>query len=111
MVGSSSSTSSSASRQGLPSLSRVAATASKTRSGGELDNMSKEDQIQHSAKAISDFDLSFKERAVSAAGAAFLSAIIVNPLDVAKVTDSLLASSTRPLIFQFNIKLFQFLVP
>ncbi|XP_024992396.1 mitochondrial carrier protein MTM1-like [Cynara cardunculus var. scolymus] len=32
----------------------------------------------------SDFDLGFSERAFSAAGAAFLSAIIVNPLDVAK---------------------------
>lgn len=34
----------------------------------------------------SDGKLGFAERALSAAGAAFLSAIIVNPLDVAKVT-------------------------
>ncbi|EPS66355.1 hypothetical protein M569_08422, partial [Genlisea aurea] len=33
---------------------------------------------------VSDADLSYWERAVSAAGAAFTSAIIVNPLDVAK---------------------------
>jgi solute carrier family 25 protein 39/40 len=36
-------------------------------------------------RSNSDETLGFGERAVSAAGAAFLSAIIVNPLDVAKV--------------------------
>lgn len=36
------------------------------------------------SKALSDGDLSFGQRAFSAAGAAFISAIIVNPLDVAK---------------------------
>ena len=35
--------------------------------------------------STSDVTLGFGERAVSAAGAAFLSAIIVNPLDVVKV--------------------------
>ncbi|MQL94756.1 hypothetical protein Taro_027429, partial [Colocasia esculenta] len=35
-----------------------------------------------------DFRMSYGERAVSAAGAAFLSAILVNPLDVAKVNCS-----------------------
>lgn len=34
---------------------------------------------------IDDADLSVLERAFSAAGAAFISAIVVNPLDVAKV--------------------------
>lgn len=37
------------------------------------------------SKALSDGDLGFGQRAFSAAGAAFISAIIVNPLDVAKV--------------------------
>lgn len=36
------------------------------------------------SKALSDGDLGFGQRAFSAAGAAFISAIIVNPLDVAK---------------------------
>lgn len=36
-------------------------------------------------KTTSDWKLGVAERAFSAAGAAFLSAIIVNPLDVAKV--------------------------
>ncbi|KAK9103817.1 hypothetical protein Sjap_021071 [Stephania japonica] len=40
-------------------------------------------QIHHS-NDFSDFQLGFGERAFSAAGAAFLSAILVNPLDVAK---------------------------
>ncbi|KAG8363276.1 hypothetical protein BUALT_Bualt19G0005300 [Buddleja alternifolia] len=40
---------------------------------------------ESSKSQISDFDLSFGERAVSAAGAAFISAVIVNPLDVAKM--------------------------
>lgn len=35
--------------------------------------------------SAADAELGFAERALSAAGAAFLSAIIVNPLDVAKV--------------------------
>lgn len=37
------------------------------------------------SNSLSDFDMGFTERALSAAGAAFLSAILVNPLDVAKV--------------------------
>lgn len=39
----------------------------------------------HRRSSSSDSDLGFGERALSAAGAAFLSAILVNPLDVAKV--------------------------
>lgn len=43
-------------------------------------------QCQQTASASpSDMKLGFGVRAFSAAGAAFLSAIIVNPLDVAKV--------------------------
>lgn len=38
---------------------------------------------------LNDFDLGFRERAFSAAGAACISAVIVNPLDVAKVTSSI----------------------
>ncbi|KAL3517254.1 hypothetical protein ACH5RR_024156 [Cinchona calisaya] len=84
VVGGSSSTSSSASRQSLSSWITVAATATKSRTTGEQDKMAKDDQIHHSSKAIPEVDLSFGERAFSAAGAAFLSAIVVNPLDVAK---------------------------
>ncbi|KAL3815109.1 hypothetical protein ACJIZ3_016377 [Penstemon smallii] len=47
-------------------------------------NMVKEDSLDSSKSKISDAGLSFRERAFSAAGAAFISAIIVNPLDVAK---------------------------
>ncbi|XP_077251205.1 mitochondrial carrier protein MTM1-like [Tasmannia lanceolata] len=36
------------------------------------------------ANVLSDFKMGFRERAFSAAGAAFVSAILVNPLDVAK---------------------------
>lgn len=38
------------------------------------------------SNSLSDFDMGFSERVLSATGAAFLSAIIVNPLDVAKVS-------------------------
>ncbi|KAE8077835.1 hypothetical protein FH972_016359 [Carpinus fangiana] len=41
-------------------------------------------QAQPSSSSSSDGDLGIAERALSAAGAAFLSAIIVNPLDVVK---------------------------
>lgn len=39
----------------------------------------------HRSNSLSDANLNFGERALSAAGAAVLSAILVNPLDVAKV--------------------------
>ena len=39
----------------------------------------------HKLKSLSDVKLSLSERALSAAGAAVISAVIVNPLDVAKV--------------------------
>lgn len=42
-----------------------------------------------SSSLPSDSDLGIGERALSAAGAAVISAIIVNPLDVAKVSASL----------------------
>lgn len=41
-------------------------------------------ELQHSS-IVSDGKLGFSERALSAAGAAVLSAILVNPLDIAKV--------------------------
>ncbi|KAK6260594.1 hypothetical protein SCA6_015068 [Theobroma cacao] len=79
------------SRQGLPSWISAAA-ATRVDSEGNVENMIKDGhgdstsqpQSQKSSKAVTDVDLSFGERAFSAAGAAFLSAIIVNPLDVAK---------------------------
>ncbi|KAI5647161.1 hypothetical protein M9H77_33166 [Catharanthus roseus] len=81
------SASSSASRQGLPSWIS-AATAAKTTRTVELDKGSQEDSSgyhkQDVAKPISDVNLGFGERAFSAAGAAVISAILVNPLDVAK---------------------------
>lgn len=48
---------------------------------------SKASPLQHQlSNNPSDVNLGFGERAISAAGAAFLSAILVNPLDVAKVS-------------------------
>ncbi|KAM3218674.1 mitochondrial carrier protein MTM1 [Capsicum annuum] len=78
MVGSSST------KQGLLSWI-VAATA--TRSTVDFDkNVAVSDGDSHSHANInfSDENLGFGERAISAAGAAVLSAILVNPLDVAK---------------------------
>ncbi|KAL8554180.1 hypothetical protein ACS0TY_002407 [Phlomoides rotata] len=71
------------SRQGLPSWLGLATSTRKV----ELDkNMVKDESLAgvSSKSKISDVDLSFGERAFSAAGAAFISAIVVNPLDVAK---------------------------
>ncbi|XP_077227493.1 mitochondrial carrier protein MTM1-like [Tasmannia lanceolata] len=44
-----------------------------------------ESSPHHQPNTLSDFSMGFRERAFSAAGAAFISAIIVNPLDVAKI--------------------------
>ncbi|KAK4418602.1 Mitochondrial carrier protein MTM1 [Sesamum alatum] len=71
-------------RQGLPSWMGGVATATRK---VELDkNMVKEESLnkESSNSQISHVDLSFGERAFSAAAAAFISAVIVNPLDVAK---------------------------
>ncbi|KAL9176326.1 hypothetical protein ABFS82_02G171500 [Erythranthe guttata] len=72
------------SRQGFPSWMGVATATRKV----ELEkNMVKDDASfnkEPSKSQISDVDLTFWERAFSAGGAAFLSAVIVNPLDVAK---------------------------
>ncbi|KAL3524385.1 hypothetical protein ACH5RR_017219 [Cinchona calisaya] len=46
-------------------------------------SQSQQHELQHST-TVPDVTLGFHERAFSAAGAAFLSAILVNPLDVAK---------------------------
>ncbi|KAE8699794.1 Mitochondrial carrier protein MTM1 [Hibiscus syriacus] len=43
-----------------------------------------DDSSTLNSKAVTDVNLSFGERALSAAGAAFISAVIINPLDVAK---------------------------
>ena len=57
---------------------------------GNIENMLKDDHddsTSQKSKPVTDVNLSFGERAFSAAGAAFLSAVIVNPLDVAKVSN------------------------
>lgn len=75
-----------ASRHGLPSWMSTA--ASRVDFEGNVDTMfkdGKEQRKQHHAMRVSDANLGFGERALSAAGAAFVSAILVNPLDVAKV--------------------------
>ncbi|CAN4108373.1 unnamed protein product [Withania somnifera] len=71
MVGSSST------KQGLPSWIGA---ATATRSSAEFE---KNVAVSHSNN-FTHVDLGFGERAISAAGAALLSAILVNPLDVAK---------------------------
>ncbi|KAL3829728.1 hypothetical protein ACJIZ3_018530 [Penstemon smallii] len=72
------------SRQGLPPWIGVATATKRV----ELDknNMVKDESLlkESSKSQITDVDLSFVERVFSAAGAAFISAIVVNPLDVAK---------------------------
>ncbi|CAK9165814.1 unnamed protein product [Ilex paraguariensis] len=74
-------------RQGMPSW--LSAAASRVEFEGNVayvpGTMSKENKEEKSSpKTLSDVNLGFGERAFSAAGAAVLSAILVNPLDVAK---------------------------
>lgn len=47
--------------------------------------MVEEAKLDSKSKSIPNENLRFGERALSAGGAAFLSAVIVNPLDVVKV--------------------------
>ncbi|KAF9687889.1 hypothetical protein SADUNF_Sadunf02G0140200 [Salix dunnii] len=77
------------SRQSLPSWITAAAAATTTRVDIEgINNSSEEGSPKYeeskTVPSASDFDLGFAERAFAAAGAAVLSAVIVNPLDVAK---------------------------
>ena len=79
------------SRQGIPSW--ITAAATRVDFEGSADTMFKDSKESSSSsveqpqkpKQLSDANLGFRERAFSAAGAAFISAILVNPLDVAKV--------------------------
>ncbi|XP_024997014.1 mitochondrial carrier protein MTM1-like isoform X6 [Cynara cardunculus var. scolymus] len=78
---------SSSSRQGLRLSASMSADASS--SGVDLHGKVSTDTFNQVSdysmvSPSSNFNLGFSERAFSAAGAAFLSAIIVNPLDVAK---------------------------
>lgn len=84
---------SSSTKQGLPSWIGATA-ATRTATAVDLDRsspaaastaMAVNGEAQQSHHANSDVDLGFAERAFSAAGAAVVSAILVNPLDVAKV--------------------------
>ncbi|PON97518.1 Mitochondrial carrier protein [Trema orientale] len=74
------------SRQGIPSW--ISAAATRVDFEGSAETMFKDGKEASSSaeqqKQLSDADLGFGERAFSAAGAAVLSAILVNPLDIAK---------------------------
>ena len=77
-------------KQGLPSW--IGAAASRVDFEGNVSSSmsqsayrSDQQGFSKSPNSYSDTQLSFGERSLSAAGAAFISAIIVNPLDVAKV--------------------------
>lgn len=69
----------------------------------DFDNFSRSSSVGDSGGASAggsgagspDSGLGLGERALSAAGAAFISAIIVNPLDVAKVRHDLLVFSMK----------------
>nr|GMD64922.1 mitochondrial carrier protein MTM1 [Ipomoea batatas] len=81
---------SSSTKQGLPSWIGATA-ATRTATAMDLDRSSPaastamaNGEAQQSQHANSDVGLGFVERAFSAAGAAVVSAILVNPLDVAK---------------------------
>ncbi|KAL4599008.1 hypothetical protein ACB092_11G095500 [Castanea dentata] len=63
------------SRPSLPSWVTAATTSTRVDFEGNVSSMS---------KSVSDMNLGFGERAFSAAGAAAISAILVNPLDIAK---------------------------
>lgn len=80
-----------ASRPGLPSWMSTAATKVDANFNREQQTQ-KQNQKQNQSVPIPDANLSFGERALSAAGAAFVSAILVNPLDVAKVGSSKVCS-------------------
>ncbi|CAH9123685.1 unnamed protein product [Cuscuta epithymum] len=82
---------SSATKQGLPSFGASAATRNAI--GIDMDRSSPaasvatpndEARQSHNAESVTEVNLGFTERAISAAGASVLSAILVNPLDVAK---------------------------
>ncbi|XP_039116536.1 mitochondrial carrier protein MTM1-like isoform X1 [Dioscorea cayenensis subsp. rotundata] len=72
------------SRHGLPAFLSA---ASRVDFEGAISDASSAPSSSSSSPPLprsSDFDMGFVERAVSAAGAAVLSAVLVNPLDVAK---------------------------
>ncbi|GMN42976.1 hypothetical protein TIFTF001_012183 [Ficus carica] len=79
------------SRQGIPSWISAAAATRVDFDGSVSDAMSDQQQQQHHqqrhpqrSEGMADSYLGFAERSLSAAGAAFLSAFLVNPLDIAK---------------------------
>ncbi|KAJ4952855.1 hypothetical protein NE237_029687 [Protea cynaroides] len=80
------------SRQTLPSW--ISAAASRVDFDGSVSSMSEamftegreaSSPQPYNSNTLSDANLSFGERAISASGAAVLSVILVNPLDVAKI--------------------------
>lgn len=75
------------SRQGIPSWLSAAAATRVDFDGGETVPPKQERRGSNAAASGggSDADLGFAERALSAAGAAIVSAVLVNPLDIAKV--------------------------
>ncbi|KAM3684732.1 hypothetical protein ACB098_11G068500 [Castanea mollissima] len=72
------------SRPSLASWVTAATTSTRVDFEGNVSSMS---------KSVSDMNLGFGERAFSAAGAAAISAILVNPLDIAKVKTRLQAQA------------------